>query len=466
MVRRWPSARARAAALVPAVAACAMTAGCTALSVEGPDESPSGTPSATSTTASSSATPEPVTLTFAVYGEKERVASYRELARAYTTANPHVTIEIESAPTAVTSRSQIQEHFAEGTAPDVFLAARDGLATLIEQEQLRPVNELLAQRGVEFGDFYHRDGLEAFSEDAALQCMPHDVSPLVVYYNDDLLNLRNLVPPGDEPPIAEDGWSWDQFAEAARSMSRGKVNGVYIRPSLEEMSPFIWSNGGELVDDMQAPTTLTMTDGDTREAVETVLELVRDPRVTPSQTELARQDALTRFIRGRLGMILGPRSLTPRLREAANLDFEVFPLPSLGRFRTAASMNGYCIAATSANVDAAADFIAYAVSDHGSRIVTRAGYIVPSNLQVAHSSAFTQPLQQPENSFVFNEGVRRTQPTPLVPEWAQVVAVTESLWQRAFYAPVIDLDALLAELDHTSQVILGPPPTETPADEE
>ena len=45
-------------------------------------------------------------------------------------------------------------------------------------------------------------------------------------------------------------------------------------------------------------------------------------------------------------------------------------------------------------------------------ITTIAGYTVPANLQVAHSPAFTQPGQQPENSFVYNEGVRRAEPTP------------------------------------------------------
>ena len=52
---------------------------------------------------------------------------------------------------------------------------------------MQPVDELLEQRGVQFGDNYQRIGLEAFAADSALQCMPNDVSPYVVFYNKRLL---------------------------------------------------------------------------------------------------------------------------------------------------------------------------------------------------------------------------------------------------------------------------------------
>ena len=48
---------------------------------------------------------------------------------------------------------------------------------------------------MDFGDGYTRNGLEAFSADAALQCMPTDVSPLVVYYNPRLIELTGSPSP-------------------------------------------------------------------------------------------------------------------------------------------------------------------------------------------------------------------------------------------------------------------------------
>jgi multiple sugar transport system substrate-binding protein len=282
------------------------------------------------------------------------------------------------------------------------------------------------------------------------------VSPVVVYYNEDLVDLSQLGEEGEEPPTAIDGWDWEVFVRAARQASRGPADGLYLEPGLFSLAPFVWSAGGDIVDDPQAPTTLTLADGEAREALEQVLALVRDPEVTPSRSELQRQDAVTRFARGELGMILGTRALTPRLREAEGLNFDVMPLPSLGRVRTIADMSGYCLAADTEHVQAAGDFLAFAVGREGAAITTRPGYVVPSNLEVANSPAFNQQPEQPESSFVFNEGVRRAESLPFVPTWPELDERVQPAFSRMFYAPVIDLETLLEEIDTTSQEVLAP----------
>ena len=432
-------------------ALCVMTAGCTSTDEENPTGSPS--PSQSS---SAAASPEPVTLRFAVYGDKASVASYDDLAMAFHEDNPNVTVKVERAPDADAAFAELMVEYEQQDTPDVFVLDHHDLPALVVDRRVHPVNALLEERQVDFGDGFQRDALEAFSELSALQCMPHDVSPLVVYYNKDLLNLFSLVASDEDPPNAVDGWSWDQFSAAARQMSRGRMRGVYIEPKLETLAPFIASAGGEIVDDPQSPTTLTMSDEDTRAALEQVLTLVRDPEVTPTRSELVRQDAVTRFKKGRLGMILGTRALTPELRTKKSLNFEVMPLPSLGRYRTIASMNGYCISSQSDNVQVAADFLAFATGREGATITSIDGYVVPSNVQVALSPAFTQPGRRPENSSVFNEGVRQSDPTPFIKEWPAVVQATQPLLERLFYTPVIDLDSLLEQIDLVSQPILSP----------
>jgi multiple sugar transport system substrate-binding protein len=138
------------------------------------------------------------------------------------------------------------------------------------------------------------------------------------------------------------------------------------------------------------------------------------------------------------------------------LDFDVMPLPSLGLQRTIADMTGYCIAADTEELGAAADFVAFAVGPEGATITTRPGYVVPSNLAVAHSPAFLQRSEQPEQSFIFNEGVRRTQSLPFSPAWPELAERVEPALGRLFYAPVIDLEELLVEIDALSREVLAP----------
>jgi multiple sugar transport system substrate-binding protein len=436
---------------------CLVVAACTSDGAGGPGRTPS--PSIPDPTALST---DRVTLRFSVYGNDEEVASYVELAESFTKNHPHVKIKVDHAADADTAMADLATGSENGDPPDVFLMEHETLPALMRDDLVQPVHALLEERQVDFGDGYQRDAVEAFSAESALQCMPHGVSPLVVYYNQDLLDFASLVEPGEEPPTAEDGWTWEQFAQAARQMSRGRTKGVYIEPTLEQLAPFIWSGGGELVDDMVAPTTLTLSDGDTRAALEQVLTLARDPQVTPTRAELGRMGAVAAFRKGRLGMVLGTRALTPALRESEHLDFEVMPLPSLGRYRTIAQLSGYCISSQSQDVPAAADFLAYAVGREGATITTLSGYVVPSNLQVAHSPAFGQPGKRPDNAFVFNEGVRRAERPPFVPQWPDVMRQTEPSLARMFYAPVIDLETLLADIDLVSQRLLAPqePPVE------
>lgn len=441
------------AALAMGVLACLVAAGCTAVPDDGsPSPSPSDSPPST-------AAPSPVTLRFAVYGPPGALASYDQLAAGFASENPHVTVEVEK----LSSAEEVLDAVAgPAGAPDVFLVDQEHLPGLVEDALVQPVDGLLAERQVDFGDGYQRSGLTAFAASASLQCMPHDVSPVVVYYNKELVDLTALGTEDEPPPTALDGWDWETFARAARLAARGPEDGVHLEPSVAALAPFVWSAGGEIVDDVESPTTLTLSEGDAREALEQVLALARDPRVTPSRAELASRSAVQRFAGGQLGMVLGTRELTPRLRRAG-VDFDVMPLPSLGRFRTVADMTGYCVAAGTDVVETAGDFVAYAVGSEGAAITARAGYVVPSNLEVANSATFGQPALPPESAFIFNEGVRRTQPLPFVREWPELTEALVPTLEQMFYDPVIDLDLLLADVDATSREILAP---EEPAEED
>jgi multiple sugar transport system substrate-binding protein len=431
-------------AIMGGTVVCALLAGCTTSDPERSSADPS--PSASSTP------PDPVTIDVGVYGPEPMLEAYDALAKAFTDDNPHVTVEIE----AHNDAEDVMTSIESGDAPDVFLMDHDHVPRLVEEELVQPVDGLLEERQVDFGDGFQRGGLTAFAAEARLQCMPHDVSPVVVYYNQDLVDLTRLGSEDEEPPTPLDGWTWEMFTTAARQASRGPGHGVYIEPSLDSIAPFVWSAGGEIVDDVQAPTTLTLGDGDSREALEEMLALMRDPQVTPTAADLEKKDAVSRFIDGELGMIIGSRALTPDLRAAPDLSFDVMPLPSLGRLRTIADMNGYCVSSETDDVEAAGDFLAYAVGPRGAAITARTGYVVPSNLEVAHSAAFAQESRQPASSFIFNEGVRRAQTTPFAPAWPELAEQVQPALHRMFYAPVIDLDTLLEEIDTTSTRVLAP----------
>jgi multiple sugar transport system substrate-binding protein len=444
------------AGVTAAVALSVGAAGCTvSTGSAGSDRSDSASPSPSGTgSPSAAASPEPVTLRFAVYGDQATIASYRDLAADYSRLHPNVTVDVEHTPDAATASDFLDLELQHDAAPDVFLADHQALPALVKAHAVRPVDELLEARHVEFGDDYQRVGLESFSANSALQCMPAQVSPLVVFYNKDLLHFRRLDVKGQQPPSPDLGWTWQQFALAAKQMSHGGVKGVYIDPLLDYLTPLVRSAGSDVVDNDRTPTTLTMSDGGTRNALAQVLSVARDRRLTPTPAELTRQGALSRFEHGRLGMMFGTRALVPQLRAAKGLSFDVFPLPSLGQPRTIAQMNGYCISARSRHIQDAADFIVYAVGDHGSNVTARTGSAVPANLASLHSVAFTQPGEDPSHARVFSDAARVADSLPFVTTWPKVRRATQPQVYRLYYGPRPDYDVVLPRMDQISKPIL------------
>ena len=129
--------------------------------------------------------------------------------------------------------------------------------------------------------------------------MPLDVSPLVVYFNPQLIELDRIAEPGRNPVTQEDGWNSRSSARAALQPRRPGVRGFYIAPDLEQVAPFVWSGGGEVVDDIDEPTTLTLSDGRVgRVRWRSSCELVRDPALTFNQAGPA-QAVRARAVQGR-----------------------------------------------------------------------------------------------------------------------------------------------------------------------
>jgi multiple sugar transport system substrate-binding protein len=420
-----------------------------------------GDPSATKTT--TAAPSGPTLLTFEVYGAPQVVTAYAKVAAQFSSDHPDTVVNVRPYDTSAAAGKALEEQIAAGNPPDAFLAPLEALPSLEDQKAIQPVDELLGEREVDFGDGYQRYSLEAFSSDNRLQCMPVDVSPLVVYYNTDLIDLAQPIPPTGTIVTPTDGWTLSQFADAARAASGRGVRGLYVSPTLQQVAPFLWSGGGDLVDDDENPKTLRLSDGGSESALEKLLEVVRNPQITFNDKQLARKSALERFKGGSLAMMFGFRSLMPQLRAQQNLHFDVMPLPRIGKRVTVGQSSGLCLSAASENEKKAADFIAYAVSDDASKLLADTGYTVPTNLDVVNSDAFTQPGEQPLNAAVFPGNVRYIQTFPTVTTWSTVDTEMTSLLTGLFNDPVIDpFDERLKAIDAASVPLFTPLPTPSP----
>jgi len=449
------------ALLSAAVAAslCATLAGCNGRSDADPTPSPSTSlSSADPSSAGPSSAPQDIDV--AVYGDAARLSAYRQIADAFTAQHPDVRVTVHTAPDADTAAAQAIDALQLGAGPDVFLADQQNLPALVATGGLQPVDHLLENRGLQFGDDHQRVALTSMSADSRLQCMPAEMSPLVVYLNTRLVPRHQLADSGVVVPHGVDmTWSWQDFTTTARTVAGvdqlGPIKGVYLPPSIEDVTAFVRAAGGDVVDSDFEPTTLALGSDQALTAVDQLATLARDPAVSLTRDDLKSQDARDWFTSGDLGMYIGTRDDLPALRAAKGLHFDVAPLPGMGRAGSVSDVNGYCINAATDHLGLAADFIAFAVGEDGARIAARSNVIVPSRLDTIHEDAFLQPGEEPRNSQAFVTSIRRSEPMPYDTAWPRVSSMVEATVRRLFLNPNVDLDSVLEtkldRLDSRSQ---------------
>jgi multiple sugar transport system substrate-binding protein len=415
----------------------------------------------------SSAGPERSELRLTVFGSPAQQQSYEDVARGYERVDPDVDVVTTGYRTARAAMRAVET----GEQPaDVFLMDGNLLAELTTRapDLLQPLDALLEERDVQFGDDHQRVALSALSAEAALQCMPAEMSPAVVYANDELLpsraRLRSL---GVELPRAVETWGWNEFAATARAVAVADgpegMRGVYLPATLELVTAFVRGAGADVVDDVAEPRELDLTSDEALQVLRLVAVLAADRSVSLTPEQDAEKSARDRFVDGELGLFVGDRADVPVLRDAG-VDFQVLPLPGFGRSRSVSSVSGYCVPSASDRVDLAADFIAWAVSQEGAATAARRGALVPARLDTLSSEAFTQPRRLPSNYRVYADGVRRSEPLPDTPLWTPLNRRADRVLQEVLTDPTLDLGEALPlrmeALARQTERLLAPEETE------
>jgi multiple sugar transport system substrate-binding protein len=381
-------------------------------------------------------------VTVQIGADPEEAAVYESLVKAYQESGGG---EVELVTVARGDHlTRLSTAFASGGAPDVFLINYREYAPFVQRGAVHPIGPLLEQAGVKTADYYE-EPLRAFTYTNALQCMPQNISSLVVYWNRGLFTQAGVAPP-------KPGWTWADFVATARALTTGGIKGVGIDPSIIRMAPFIWSSGGTIVDNDAAPTRTTLHEPAARAALQSVVDLI-GTGATPSKEQLAAQDLPEQFMTGKVAMFLSSRVEVPALRDQRGLDFDVAALPVMGKPASILHSDAYCVASGSKNKAAAAKFVAHAVGRQGQNITALGGRTVPSLRSVATSPAFLSPSRSPASSQVFLDAIPHLRHTPVTPSWPEVEDVIGTQLQRAFEDGV-PLDEVLAEIQKQADPLL------------
>jgi len=352
-----------------------------------------------STEAAAPAAEGPVTLTWAVWGSPEEVASHQAVADVFMEEHPELQIEIWGQPWG-DYFTKIQTLWASGDSaaiPDVaFLWPTPRYAAEGVLESLDPYIE---KSGYDLNDYWPAL-LESASYDGSVYGFPRDIGLEVLYYNQAIFDEA-----GVEYPTAE--WTWDDLTAAAEQLTVVAASGQVERYALgmEGGKWTLWlnQNNASILDDMRNPSKCTLTDPAAVEAIQFFADLMANNyAMRDADLSQAGGDAAV-FQSGQAAMIIQNSSRVSAFNQAEmSYDVSVVPIPEGGQRAASAGGAAWVMSAGSDNKDAAWTFLSWLQStDGGQRVYTERGEIFPALQSTAKSAAFLQQEAPPANRQAF-----------------------------------------------------------------
>ncbi len=327
---------------------------------------------------------EPVTVTFIVVTLpwlSDQSADYERLAETFHEANPQINVLVK--PVSI---EELPQGLAEAdflTDPewgvDVVMADADSFPRLVQQGLLRDLQPSLeADQALQSEDFYP-PVLDALRWQGHVYGLPTELDPWVMFYNQDLFDAAGV-------PYPSGDWHWNDFLEAARALAGNLGPGRFAFGSWgAQVAPFIYQNGGTVVDDSVRPTRPTLDDPATVEAIGWYVDLALAEKVMPTPAELAeyatergrrhtivmggdeadkaasqaQADLEQAVTDGDVAMWMGPLSDRGGRWQRWDFRWGVVPLPAGRKAATLASVQGCFISAHSEHFDQALQWVDY-----------------------------------------------------------------------------------------------------------
>ena len=382
---------------------------------------------------------EPRTLTVQAAGGEGELNAVRDLAAAFEATRPGVSVEVIGVPDQGDHIAKLATSFAAGSPPDVFLLNYRRLGPFVERGVVQPP----AANAI---DLYPAT-VEAFTYDGQLACLPTNASSTVAYVNETLFVRAGLALPKPD-------WTWADLEAAAQALQGSGVAAVGFDIGLRIAAPFVWTAGGEVVDDLTAPTTTTLATPEGRRAVGYLNGL---QRYGVDATARAATKPADLFAQGQLAVYFDSRRVVPAFRKVDGLAFDVRPLPrtqAMTPSRSLLASDAYCVAKASDSPRLAAELATFAAGGEGAQVLARSGRTVPAARLLAQSPIFLDPGRRPASSRVFLDVIPDLRRLPNVAVQDEAEETADDLLTQLF-AGKAGLEQTLTAVDAATAVIYG-----------
>ena len=236
---------------------------------------------------------EPAELTFTLWGSPFEKQAILNATDAFNETHPCIVVRAQHIPNSAYAE-KITTMLAAGDPPDVaylsdsqaFPWAQEGrILDLTKYFDAQPIDQSL----LESTYYYFDDGQKLMGTGLA-------TGIILLYYNKDIFEAAGV----DAPPSkAEDAWTWDEFVEVAKKLTKDRNGNDATSPDFDASNidtygiafpqwwggylPMILSNGGNIVND--EGTEMTLNQPEAVEALQKMQDLIYVHHVAPTPAQ-------------------------------------------------------------------------------------------------------------------------------------------------------------------------------------
>lgn len=369
-------------------------------------------------------------LTFFFQAQPDEAKVRLRIIDEFRKHRPDITIRTELA--GPDPQQQILTYCSGGRCPDVLMAWELTYSELVELGVLLDLNTMLAADR-DFATRLQADCprpvYDTFGFHGGQYALPEQWAGIFLFYNKTHFAQAGLRPP---PTRWEDPWSFEEFLDAAKALTRRDRSGEvtrwgFVDPWVQYYSASIFGmNNG--IDWFSPPINATRTNMDDplfAEGFQFYADLATRHRVAPRAANMQSASASDTFAQGKAAMTLSGHWMYPAFVTQPDLDFDVTVLPTgphADRARSDVGTTGLAIAADSPRKEQAWEFVKFATGPVGQAVIAESGLFVPALTSALRSPGFAAAHPRVRNLEVFTGGPENSRPLPVTPVWHRVEA--------------------------------------------
>lgn len=323
-------------------------------------------------------------------GGKTETDLVKVVCQKFEEKYPHIKVDVSILSSY---EQQFNNMMAASSVPDVFCVPDGNFGSWVKTGVMLNLQEYFNNSQVIDKENIAQSALQRYRWNGStmgsgdLYCVPKDITPYVMYYNKDLFDDYGV----EYPSATEimDPWDalfmWTQFGYDIGTVTKNPRNNymmlsddhVYGVAKLYPES-LIWSNGADYLS--EGRNEVLIDSPEFIEAFEYIVEAQMEYAVAPTAKVIGSTSEKTLFLTGKAACYIEGRSVTTSLRETADFDWDIAPIPAFPANQQCNGWSGsvgYGVYNQCAHPDEAYLLAEFFTSKEGQMIMAEAGFTAP-----------------------------------------------------------------------------------------